>query len=125
MLELARRQEAKLREAGLVPLASQMYTLGEVSAGESQRVQISTKSEQRWGGTSGSGSGGYSVDMGAPRIVYWRLYMVPDAGASLGARLEYDRSTKTLLVELSYNDRTVLNARYPAGSARLDEEIDR
>lgn len=125
MLELARRQEAKLREAGFLPIASHARGVGATGGEDRATAHVSANHQHRWGGTSSSGSDGYSVRVGAPRIVYWRLYSVPDAGATLSVRMEYDRSTSELLVEFSYNDRTVLNARYPGGSATLREKVDR
>ena len=123
VLELARVQEARLAEAGFMPLDSDFYSIGSDSKTR-VNIHVSVRNQQRWGGGSGSGSGGYSVDANAQRIVYWRTYVVPDSGASLGVRLEYDRPRQRLLAEVSYNDRTVLDAPYPQGAATLIETID-
>jgi hypothetical protein len=126
LLEQARRHERALAPAGFVLLAARGYAEDAWQREDKPRQELRTlgvdvERTSTWGGGFGRGTGGYVIDVGSPRLVHWRLYGTPDAAASLGVRMEYDRETDRLLVELCYADRTFAGVEYPAGTATTTE----
>lgn len=55
---------------------------------------------------SGGGSGGFLIDLDAPRLTSYRMYLAPGTAATLFVRNDYDQATNTIYVEFSWSDRT-------------------
>jgi hypothetical protein len=120
LLSQAAVHERALAVVGLMPVHG--YGVGKGLEDDRPRPGVrSIHVTQRHEG----GRGGYSFDLDAPRLVYYRVYRGSGSGATLFTRLEYDQERRRLEVEFNYADTTILDQRYREVADEVEETVDR
>ena len=71
---------------------------------------------------SGGGGGTSQVDLNAPWITHFRIYLVPDSGATLFVKNRFDNALTVVDSEFAYADRTLFGVEYPRGSHLVGRE---
>ena len=71
---------------------------------------------------SGGGGGKTQIDLNAPWITHFRIYLVPHSGATLFVKNRFDNTLKVVDSEFAYADRTLFDVEYPRGSYIVGRE---